>query len=191
MGIRTLKRSAWTGILALLCAVAPRYAHADGSATPAVAEARYEEGPAALTPSRLIDQDVEKKPVPSEAATPNSARTVGYVLLGAGVVGLGVGSYFGLHAFSKWSERKNNCTGGCTPDAKSAGDSAQSAASISDIGFGVGLIAAGVGSYLILSSKSSEPGSATRCAPREAHASLELVPVLGAGGGGLWLRGDY
>jgi hypothetical protein len=146
----------------------------------------------AAAPPRAIDPDVEKKAVPSEAAPGNSSRTVGYVLLGAGVVGVGVGSYFGLHAFSKWTERKDDCAHGCTPDAKTAGDAASSSALISDIGFGVGLIAAGVGTYLILSPKhESEATSATRQAPRTARASLQLVPVLGAGVGGLWLRGDY
>jgi hypothetical protein len=145
----------------------------------------------AAPPARPVDQDVEKKAVPSEAAPSNSSRTVGYVLLGAGVVGIGVGSYFGLHSFSKWSERKDDCAHGCTADAKTAGDAARSAALVSDIGFGVGLIAAAVGTYLILSPKhASEAGTATRQA-RAARASVQLVPVLAAGGGGLWLRGDY
>jgi len=143
-------------------------------------------------PARPVDQDVEKKAVPSEVAQGNGSRTVGYVLLGAGVVGVGVGSYFGLHAFSEWSKRKNDCVGGCTADAKTASDHASSAALISDIGFGVGLIAAGVGTYLILSPKhTSEAGTGARQAPRTARASVQLVPVLGASGGGLWLRGDY
>jgi hypothetical protein len=155
---------------------------------------KLEDAPAAASVSPLhpVDQDVEKRPVPSEQAASNSSRTVGYVLLGAGVVGIGVGSYFGLHAFSKWSERKDDCAHGCTPDAKTAGDAASSAALVSDIGFGVGLIAAGVGTYLVLSAKhSSEAGAATQQASRTQRASLQLVPVVGAGGGGLWLRGNY
>ncbi len=43
MRIRTLRRSGCAGALALLCAVAPRHAHAESSANPAVAEALYEE----------------------------------------------------------------------------------------------------------------------------------------------------
>jgi len=54
------------------------------------------------------------------------------------------------------------------------------------------LIAAGVGTYLLLSPKhAGETGTLTGRAPREARTSLQLVPVLGAGAGGLWLRGDY
>jgi hypothetical protein len=167
---------------------------AASSAATTLSIPKLEDAPGGATalPPRPVDQDVEKKPVPSEHAASTSSRTVGFVLLGAGVVGIGVSSYFGLHAFSKWSERKDDCAHGCTPDAKTAGDAASSAALVSDIGFGVGVIAAGVGSYLILSSKhSSEAGAATRQAPRTQRASLQLVPVLGAGGGGLWLRGNY
>jgi hypothetical protein len=107
---------------------------------------------------------------------------VGYVLLGTGVVALTVGSYFGLHAFSEWSTRNDGCANGCTREAKSAGDKARTAALISELAFGVGLLAAGVGTYLILSSKPAR---------RTAHSSLQLLPVLGSSGGGLWLRGEY
>ncbi len=152
---------------------------------------KLDDAPVAAAPPRAIDQDVEKRPVPGEPAIAgNGSRTVGFVLLGAGVVGIGVGSYFGLHAFSKWSERKDGCTNGCTPDAKKAGDSASSSALISDIGFGVGLIAAGVGTYLVLSAKpASEAGGANT--QHEARRTLSLLPVANANGGGLWLRGSY
>lgn len=155
---------------------------------------KLEDAPAVAgaPPARPVDQDVQKKAVPSEVTQSNGSRTVGYVLLGAGVAGVGVGSYFGLHAFSEWSKRTHDCAVRCTDAAKTAGEHASSAALISDIGFGVGLIAAGVGTYLILSpTHTSEAGTGARQAPRTARASVQLVPVLGAGGGGLWLRGDY
>jgi tetratricopeptide (TPR) repeat protein len=164
---------------------------AESSASITVTVPKLEDAAEAAAPARAIDPDVEKRPVPSESATAsNSSRTVGFVLLGAGVVGIGVGSYFGLHAFSKWGERKDGCANGCTPDAKKAGDSASSSALVSDIGFGVGLIAAGVGTYLVLSSKPAhETGSAN--AHHEARRTFSLLPVANANGGGLWLRGSY
>ena len=70
---------------------------------------------------------------------------------GVGIVALGVGGYFGARAFSKWSEREDNCAGGCNSAAKSAGDDAKSAATIANIGIGLGVVAVGVGSYLVLS----------------------------------------
>jgi hypothetical protein len=164
---------------------------AASSAATTVSIPRLEAAPGAPPTSRAIDQDVEKKPVSGEAAaTSGGARTVGYVLLGAGVVGIGVGSYFGLHAFSKWGERKDACTNGCTTDAKKAGDAAASSALISDIGFGAGLIAAGIGTYLVLSSKPA-PETSSASASHPVQRTLSLLPVANANGGGLWLHGSY
>jgi hypothetical protein len=89
---------------------------------------------------------------------------------------------------------------GCTQAAKSAGDDAKSAALISDIGFGVGIIAASVGTYLVLSAKPTTettsaharltpPGVPKRLA-RQAR-SLQVLPAFGPLGGGLVLRGNY
>ncbi len=139
--------------------------------------------PVAAPPPQLVDEGLKKMPVPSEPSVSNGSKTLGYVLVGAGVVGIGIGSYFGLRAFSKWSERKDDCVGGCTNAAKSAGDDAKSAALLSDVGFGVGVIAAGVGTYLLLSSKHSSELSSAK--------SVQLLPVVAAGGCGLWLRGSY
>jgi hypothetical protein len=149
----------------------------------------------AAPPPVAVDQDVVKKPVTDESVSSKSQRTVGFVIGGVGVVALGVGSYFGLHAMSKWSDRKDNCTNGCTETAKKAGDDAKSAALISDIGFGVGIIAAGVGTYLVLSAK---PSVESRSESTGAHArparqarSLQVLPAFGPLGGGLVLRGNY
>jgi hypothetical protein len=140
---------------------------------------------------RAIDHDTEKKPVTDEVATGNGRRTAGFVIGGVGIVALGVGSYFGLRAFSKWSEREDNCVGGCNSAAKTAGDDAKSAATAANIGIGVGLVAVGVGTYLLLSSPaSSEPSARHTRGVRQARA-LEFLPTLGPTGGGLMLRGAY
>ena len=143
-------------------------------------------------PPVLIDHDVAKKPVSDEPSRHGSGqRSAGIVIGAVGLVGLGVGSYFGLHAMSKWNERKDQCTPGCTEGAKSAGDAAKSAALISDLGFGVGIVALGVGTYLVLSAKpSSESASANESAARQARA-LQVLPVMSPLGGGLVLRGSY
>lgn len=140
---------------------------------------------------RPVDTDTEKKPVHDEASSSNGKRTAGFVIGGVGIVALGVGSYFGLRAFSKWSDREDHCKNGCTAEAKTAGDDAKTAATISDIGFGLGLVAVGVGTYLVLSSKSSsEPSASQRRESQQARAP-RILPIVGPTGGGLVLQGAY
>lgn len=149
---------------------------------------------AAAAGARLIDTDTEKKPVADEGTTGrtgNARRTAGFVIGGVGIVALGVGGYFGLRAFSKWSDREDNCGGGCNSAAKSAGDDAKSAATAANVGIGLGLVAVGVGTYLVLSSKSSSEPSAWRGRSRHQARALQLLPALGPKGGGLLLRGAY
>ncbi|MEI9949583.1 MAG: PEGA domain-containing protein [Pseudomonadota bacterium] len=160
----------------------PKLADAIGTANGAAAEAR------------AVDTDTEKKPVTDEGptgSTSNARRTAGFVIGGAGIVALGVGGYFGLRAFSKWSDREDNCVGGCNSAAKSAGDDAKSAATAANIGIGLGLVAVGVGTYLVLSSKSSsEPSASRRQGVRQAR-TLQFLPTLAPTGAGLLLRGAY
>lgn len=139
-----------------------------------------------------VDADVAKKPVVDEPPSGSGQRSAGFVIGGAGVVALGVGSFFGLRAMSKWSERKDNCKDGhCTEAAKSAGDSAKSAALISDIGFGLGIVAAGVGTYLVLSAKPTTESSAARAKPVRQARSVQVLPAFGPLGAGVVLRGIY
>ena len=142
-------------------------------------------------PPVVIDHDVAKKPVPDEPKSGSGQRAAGFVIGGVGLVALGVGSYFGLHAMSKWNERKDQCTPGCTEGAKSAGDAAKNAALISDIGFGAGIVAAGIGTYLVLSAKSSSEASAAHARGTGQARSWQLRPAIGPLGAGLVLRGSY
>lgn len=94
----------------------------------------------------------------------SSRRTLGFVAGGVGIASLAVGGFFGLRAFNRWDARNQACKGGCTDAAKTAGDDASQAATISTIGFGVGAAALGVGLVLILTSGSSkeEPSPTAR-----------------------------
>jgi hypothetical protein len=114
-----------------------------------------------------------------------SSNTLGWVLEGTGVVGLGVGGFFGLRALSRWSDRKDGCVGGCTPAAKTAGDEAGTAATISTVGFGVGLAAIGVGTYLLLSNGGEkEHGGAV-------GSGVHWIPVAGRSGAGFLVRSTW
>lgn len=123
---------------------------------------------------------------PPEKPHGSTARTIGFVTGGVGLVALGVGSYFGLKAYSRWDDREKGCEGGCTPEAKTAGDDASSAATASTIGFGVGAVALGVGLVLILTSPSGTE------APKTAKLGKLDVDVLGGPGqAGLSLGGKW
>jgi hypothetical protein len=87
----------------------------------------------------------------------STARTLGFVASGLGLISVGVGGYFGLKAFSRWDARNEACQRGCTAEAKTAGDEAKSAATVSTVGFATGAAALGVGLVLILTSPAKEP----------------------------------
>jgi hypothetical protein len=125
-------------------------------------------------------------PPAAETETKGSATaTVGWIVGGAGVAAIGVGSYFGLHAISRWNDRQSQCKQGCTTSAKSAGDDANQAATISDVAFGVGAAALAVGVYLVLSSHGGKASAA-----HEA-AALRIAPAAAPGGAGIAIGGDW
>nr|MCU0659854.1 hypothetical protein [Polyangiaceae bacterium] len=81
---------------------------------------------------------------------PSSQRTWALVAAGAGLVGLGVGSYFGLRTFSLWDDAEKGCPAGrCTSDeAFNAGRDARRAGNLSSIFFGLGVVGLGAGAAL-------------------------------------------
>lgn len=119
------------------------------------------------------------------ASSSSSGRTLGWVIGGVGVASIGVGSYFGLRALSLWGDRNDGCTPGCSTAAKAAGDDASSAATVSTIGFGVGLVGIGVGAYLLLS------GGGEKEQSQAATSGLRWEPVASKDGAGLLLRSTW
>ncbi len=116
---------------------------------------------------------------PSDDSDPGSTqRTIGLVVGGVGLVGIGVGAFFGFDAISKNDDAKALCPRGnvCDdPDGVTLTDDAKKAATISNIAFAAGgaALAGGVILYLTAPSKSS---TALRVAPslgpRQAGVSL-------------------
>ena len=104
-------------------------------------------------------------PTPDNGAASSNASTqriLGYVSLGVGAAGLAVGAVSGALVFNKKSTIKDNCgsragleNGTCTARGKSAADSASTLATVSNIGFGVGIIGLGAGTTLLLTAPSS------------------------------------
>lgn len=111
--------------------------------------------------------------------TPGKAqRTVGWIVGGVGIVGLGVGAGLAGSASSQWSSA--DCTNGTCPDAdaQDKSESAKSQADIATVAFVAGGVLAGTGLVLVLT------------APRNRETvGLRLGPMVGADGGGLVLSG--
>jgi hypothetical protein len=126
-------------------------------------------------------------PAPAPDATRSGgSKTLPIILLAAGGVGVAVGSVFGVMALGTKSSLDSACTSKvCPQSSQSDIDSLGTQATISTIGFGVGIVGAALGVYfLVTSGRGGETaGAATaRCAPARF---LEVQPWIGLGSAGL------
>ncbi len=90
----------------------------------------------------------------------STQRILGYALAGVGIVGIGVGSFFGVRALGKKSDSDELCpTSPCSnAEGVQANDDAKSNATISNIAIGGGILALAGGFVLVLTApKRSEP----------------------------------
>lgn len=129
---------------------------------------------------------VKVEDAPKEAAPPPSGGrfTLGLVAGGVGVVGLGVGGFFGFHALSKKTASDDKCVGGCTPEGAKRMNEAFTSATFANIGIGVGIVGIGVGTYLLATSGSGAKASVeTR--------RLQVAPAVGTSGGGVAVGGTF
>jgi len=119
-----------------------------------------------------------------ESTAPNGLRTAAYVTGALGVVGLGVGSYFGVKAISKNSDAESHC-----PNSPRCNDAqgvsltrdAQSAAVVANVAMSVGAAFVVAGVVLYLSSDHRE----------KPQARLELHPLVSRDLAGIGLGGAF
>jgi serine/threonine-protein kinase len=167
-------------------------------AKPAQSRITIAEGQRVEVPVKLVAEDLHEAPAatPAPAASPPPAapeaepapapsgpfpwRTVGLVAAGVGVVGIGVGTYFGIDAISKNNtSNQTGCNGNlCTAGAYATRQDAKSSATVSTIAFAAGgaLAAAGITLWLM--------------GPK-GDAAAQVTPVAVAGGGGLAVTGAW
>lgn len=115
-------------------------------------------------------------------STWTARKTIGVVLAGAGLVGVGVGSVFGLMAIGKNNDSNANglCDStGCDPTGKQLRYDARSYATISTIAFGAGLAALAGGVVLWATAPAASPQA----------ARVEMA--VGAGNGGVAVSGVW
>ncbi len=127
---------------------------------------------------------------PAAPATPeqppstwSSQKTVALIVGGVGVVGIGVGSVFGLIAKSKNDQALQNCRTStlCSPTGLSLTDDAKSAATVSTIAFAAGGVALAGGIVLWLTAPSSSAQA----------TGLRFVPLVGSSLGGGAVSGSW
>lgn len=135
------------------------------------------------------------KPKPPEG--PSSRQMTAYVVGGVGVVAMGVGTFFGLRAISKSNESDDHCRGTlCDQSGLDLNDDARSAAKVSNIAIGLGLVGVGVGTYLLLTEPDNAPerGAEKPAKGRssaDSAARIQLVPVAGREQAAIVVRGAW
>lgn len=125
--------------------------------------------PPLAAPKPVAPLPPQPLPAPATATAPavhaetgDGQRTLAYVLGGVGVVGVGVGSYFGLRARSKWSDSDEGCPRDdqCTAAGAEAARDARTAADVSTLSFALGGAALGVGAWLFFTAEPADRKSA-------------------------------
>jgi hypothetical protein len=130
-------------------------------------------------------------PEPAPEASPpasHTLRTIGWVVGGVGIVGIGVGTGFALHSLSQKSDADKECPGKlCTPKGTSLVSDATTSANIATAGFAVGLVGLAAGAWMVIQPFRSAPRTAV-----SAHAvQARLSPYVGPDRTGVALEGTW
>ncbi len=102
----------------------------------------------------------EPSPSPSPASRSHLAS---YVLYGVSGVALASFTIFGALGYSEWSDLDSRCKGHCTD---SEVESTRAKFIVADISLGVGIVAAAVGTFLLLKSSHAEPSARALARPQ-------------------------
>jgi hypothetical protein len=143
------------------------------------------------------------EPAPAPAASPaaivadtasvgpsRTTRTIGWILGGVGVAGLGVGTGFALHSLSQKNQADPMCPSKhCSPQGLTLIHDATTSANIGTAGFIVGVAALAAGAWLVIQPlRSSAPASSSASS---ARASARVAPYLAQDRGGLAVEGEW
>jgi len=141
--------------------------------------------PANTSGGSAAGQDAGSQGAPTESG--GTLKTTGLVLGIAGIVGVGVGTYFGLSAKSKNDESNDNCSKTVcqTQDGLDARKDAQAAATTSTIAFVLGGALLATGGVLYFMDDSNEGASAS------TRRELRWSSRVGPGGAQLGLEGTW
>ena len=109
-------------------------------------------------------------------------KTLAYVSLGVGAVGLVVGSVFALQAKSTKSDLDSKCKSGvCSESQRDLYDKGKNQANVATVGFVVGAVGLGVGTVLLLTSGDGKEGKkpvARRVSPYVGPGSVGFAGIF-------------
>jgi hypothetical protein len=118
-----------------------------------------------------------------EISALSSRRVAALAVGGAAIVGLGVGSYFGIDAIAKHADSNRGCPANqCTAQAVAENSQSQTSADRSTVAFGVSLGALAVATYLWLSGGDAKAPSSS---------ALVVAPIVRGDGGGISLARTF
>lgn len=145
-------------------------------------------GAAPVLPGKTMDQPSAGDGHANDGGT---QRLVGLVAGGAGIVGLGVGAFFGLKAKSTYNDALAQCNGSRQCDARGIelGSDATSQATISTIGFVAGGVLLAGGAVLYLTAPRATAATA-KTKPERMPQTMH-VSVGGPGVAGLTVGGAF
>jgi hypothetical protein len=124
---------------------------------------------------------------PPAVAAGRTRKVAAYIVGGAAIGALVVGSVFGVRAITKRRESDTECPAGqCSQAGVDLNNQAKTAARVADITIGVGLVGAGVATYLLLTAAKAAPQR-----PAVAARGMRLALDIGPGQAGIALGGAW
>jgi len=131
------------------------------------------------------------EPAPQAAENRGGAqRTIGLVLVGAGVVGLGAGAWFGGQALSQSGESKRLCPtpDSCADSGNEANDRAKESFKISMVSLAAGTGALTIGAIVYFL---APDGSSSRGDGKAPRRTARIIPSAGPTGASLGVVGTF
>ena len=117
-------------------------------------------------------------PPPDEGL--GAQRALGLATGGLGLVGIGLGAYFGVRALDSKSDGEAHCNGKyCDAAGLDLMDSGKSQATAATVSLAIGVALAGAGAALVIT------------APGRSEPRLALAPAIGPKGGGVGVGGRW
>lgn len=167
---------------------------ADGEKIEVIVPKLEAEPEAAPAPAAAQKMETPPSDAWEKARSGGTQKTLGYIVGGVGIVGLGVGGGMGLLALSKNNASKSECPedGACaSPAAVEANDQARTFGTVSTISFIAGGVLLATGAVLVFTAGGGSKRGSAQGSKTASAGGVRIVPSLGPRGGGLFLGGTF